>query len=248
MQIDPKWLERLLPGIVALDPDWVNKVVPAVIKAFDPDYLVRLVNTIAPALSKVNPDLLVALLPLVNTISLETWAKLIELLNMITIPQVSIQAAGVGADEIVTACAVAVLTAACLKGTGWDWSYNPTERQHCTSSGEPEQTLSQKGLESALAGTFCTAVFPWCLLQLSLRLCTGSWGFSLLVCLCTSCAKDRCRCRRSGSPGAALRTQAMHAGTPPNIMQHLRLCLHSRPHTNTVGTPPLTSCCVMVSC
>lgn len=89
MQIDPKWLERLLPGIVALDPDWVNKVVPAVIKAFDPDYLVRLVNTIAPALSKVNPDLLVALLPLVNTISLETWAKLIELLNMITIPQVS---------------------------------------------------------------------------------------------------------------------------------------------------------------
>jgi hypothetical protein len=72
VQIDPKWLERLLPGIVALDPDWVNKVVPAVIKAFDPDYLVRLVNTIAPALSKVNPDLLVALLPLVNTISLET--------------------------------------------------------------------------------------------------------------------------------------------------------------------------------
>jgi hypothetical protein len=98
VQIDPKWLERLLPGIVALDPDWVNKVVPAVIRAFDPDYLVRLVNAIAPGLSRVNPDLLVALLPLVNTISLETWAKLIELLNMITIPQVGMQSKAIAAE------------------------------------------------------------------------------------------------------------------------------------------------------
>jgi hypothetical protein len=90
----------LLPGIVALDPDWVNKVVPAVIRAFDPDYLVRLVNTIAPALSKVNPDLLVALLPLVNTISLETWGKLIELLNMITIPQVRNKHRGICAQHV----------------------------------------------------------------------------------------------------------------------------------------------------
>lgn len=89
-QIDPKLVEALLPSIATLDPVWVNKVVPAVVRAFDADYLVRLVRAIAPVLSKVNPDLLVALLPLVNTISLETWQKLIELLNKLTIAQVRV--------------------------------------------------------------------------------------------------------------------------------------------------------------
>lgn len=93
-QIDPKLVEALLPSIAVLDPTWVNKVVPAVVRAFDADYLVRLVRTIAPGLSKVNPDLLVALLPMVNTISLETWQKLIELLNKITIQQVGTEQAG----------------------------------------------------------------------------------------------------------------------------------------------------------
>lgn len=88
LQIDPKLVEALLPSIAVLDPVWVNKVVPAVVRAFDADYLVRLVRAIAPGLSKVNPDLIVALLPMVNTISLETWQKLIELLNKITIKQV----------------------------------------------------------------------------------------------------------------------------------------------------------------
>lgn len=115
VQIDPKWLEQLIPGIAALDPVWVNKVVSAVIKAFDPDYLVRLVNTIAPALSKVNPDLLVALLPLVNTISLDTWAKLIELLNMITIPQVRTRVAQ-SADCGGTTTAAAVVAAMTAAG------------------------------------------------------------------------------------------------------------------------------------
>jgi hypothetical protein len=92
LQIDPDFVAALLPGIVQLDPVWLNKVVPAVIGAFPANYIVRLVNAIAPALSKVNPDLLVAVLPLVNTISVETWAKLIELLNMFTIPQVCLPA------------------------------------------------------------------------------------------------------------------------------------------------------------
>jgi hypothetical protein len=91
LQVDPKFVEALLPGIVQLDPVWLNKVVPAVIGAFPANNIVRLVNAIAPALNKVNPDLLVALLPLVNTVSVETWTKLIELLNMFTIPQVCLR-------------------------------------------------------------------------------------------------------------------------------------------------------------
>lgn len=90
-QIDPKFVEALLPAIVQMDPVWISKVLPAVIAAFPADFIVRLVNAIAPALSRVNPDLLVALLPVVNTISLETWTKLIELLNVFTIPQVWLQ-------------------------------------------------------------------------------------------------------------------------------------------------------------
>jgi hypothetical protein len=101
LQIDPAFAAALLPGIVQLDPVWINKVVPAVIGAFPADTIVRLVNALAPGLSKVNPDLLVALLPIVNTISLETWSKMIEMLNMFTISQVRLQtgcAAAVGAS------------------------------------------------------------------------------------------------------------------------------------------------------
>lgn len=88
LQISPDWLARLMPAVAQLDPDWLAKVIPAALKALDPDWVVRLVNAISPGLNKVNPDLIVGLLPLVNTISLDTWTKLIELLNMITIPQV----------------------------------------------------------------------------------------------------------------------------------------------------------------
>lgn len=88
MQIDPEFLAALVPGIVQLDPVWINKVVPAVLKAFDADYIIRLVNAIAPTLSQVNPDLIVALLPAINTISLETWQLLIEILNAFTVPMV----------------------------------------------------------------------------------------------------------------------------------------------------------------
>lgn len=82
-KIDPKLVDALLPSISVLDPTWVNKVVPA-LNFVDPDYLVAVVKAIAPELVKISPDQLVALLPAVGSISVETWQKLIELLNKLT--------------------------------------------------------------------------------------------------------------------------------------------------------------------
>lgn len=104
LQISPDWLARLMPAVAQLDPDWLAKVIPAVLKALDPEWVVRLVNAISPGLNKVNPDLIVGLLPLVNTISLETWTKLIELLNALTIPQVGGWGGGQGAGWLDVGC------------------------------------------------------------------------------------------------------------------------------------------------
>ncbi|KAF8072902.1 hypothetical protein HT031_000562 [Scenedesmus sp. PABB004] len=85
-KLNATMVKGLVPAINSLDPAWVNKVVPA-LAAFDPDYLVKLANAIAPPLQKINPDLIVSVLPAMTTISTSTWEKLIELLNKLTAAQ-----------------------------------------------------------------------------------------------------------------------------------------------------------------
>lgn len=87
LQLNPQTVLRLVPSINILDTNWVNKVVPA-LNNIDPDYLVAVIEAIAPRLPTINPDQIVALLPAIGTISVSTWQKLIELLNKLTPAQV----------------------------------------------------------------------------------------------------------------------------------------------------------------
>jgi hypothetical protein len=77
-------VEALLPTVLTLDPVWVNKVVPAMVQAFDAEWLAGVLKAVGPRLSVINADQIVALLPALRTVSVDTWQKMIELLNDIS--------------------------------------------------------------------------------------------------------------------------------------------------------------------